>query len=142
MSRSARIERITSPTMPVAPTTPIRACSVVMVVSALDGRVAEVEGGVERAHCVLDGLLRHVAGDLDRGGRDDGGVDPELGERRERLRCDARMALHPRADDGHLAEVVTRAPVDAEAVERARGGGGVLDGCREEDLLRAGLQDR
>src|SRR3954453_23041296 len=102
MSRSARIERMTSPTMPVAPTTPMRACSVVMVVSPLGVRVAEIEGVVERAHCVLHGLLRHVAGDVDRGGRDDGGVDPELGERRERLRRDPRMALHPRADDGHL----------------------------------------
>ena len=62
---------------------------------------------------------RDVARDLDRRGRDDCGLDPVLAQRRERLRGDARVALHSRADDAHLAEVVARATTRRRA-RRAR----------------------
>src|SRR4051794_41899537 len=91
---------MTSPTMPVAPTTPMRAPSVLMVVPPLRVRVAEVERRMQRAHRVLHRLLRHVAGDLDRRGRDDGGGDPEGGGRRRRLRRAAGGAAAACADGG------------------------------------------
>ena len=51
------------------------------------------------------------------------------------------MALHPRADEGHLAEVVACAPADAERVKYPCSVVLVLDGCGEHDL-RPGLHDR
>src|SRR4051794_32336887 len=98
-----------------------------LLMPTLRTRIAELERGVQRTHSVLDGLLRHVAGDLDRRGRDDSGLDAELAQRGEGLRGDAGMALHAGADDGDLAEVVLGAPADAHPVERPRSGRPVLD---------------
>src|SRR5207237_6254963 len=89
---------VTEPTAPVPPTTPMRVC------------LAKLERLVERLHRAVDLAGRHVAGDLDRRGGDDGGRDPLALERRERLRCDSRMALHAGADHRHLAEVGAGAP--------------------------------
>src|SRR5512146_3596847 len=78
--------RVTLPTAPVPPTTPMRA------------RLAKVEGLVQRTHCPVDLVGRDVAGDLDRRRGDDGGLDPLALERREGLRGHAGMALHAGAD--------------------------------------------
>ena len=59
---------------------------------------------------------------------------PACLERRERLRGDARVALHSGADEADLAEVVARGPRDAERVERAGGVGAILDRGGEDDL--------
>src|SRR4051794_21883790 len=107
------------PTAPVLPTT---------------ATLAKVERLVESLHRTLDVRARDVAGDLDRRGRDDGRLDARAGKRRERLGCDARVALHARADEADLAQVVARVPVDAEAVERPRRVVPVLGRRREHDL--------
>ena len=51
------------------------------------------------------------------------------------------MALHPCADHAHLAEVVPRAPLDAEAVEHG-GRRSAVVGRRREDDLGPGADDR
>src|SRR3954447_282293 len=98
----------TRPTAPVAPITPT------LGMLALRLWRVELEGVVQHRDGRVDLIGADVAGDLDRRGRDDFGLDPGLGQRRERLCRHARVALHARADHAHLAEVVARAPLHAE----------------------------
>src|SRR5215211_4524417 len=100
---------VTRPTAPVAPTTPMR------------GSLGKTEGLVQRADGSVDVAARHVARDLDRRGRDDRRGDPRRLERLERLGGDSRVALHARANERDLAEVVARVPRGAELVERPVG---------------------
>src|ERR687897_194375 len=78
--RSRRSCSVIVPTAPVAPTTPMRGC------------LAKLERLVERLHRAVDVGRGNVAGDLDRGGRDDRRLDAGLLERREGLGGDAGMA--------------------------------------------------
>src|SRR4051812_34053931 len=105
--RACRSSSVMLPTAPVAPTTPMRA-------------LCKVEGIVEGANGSVDLVRLDVTGDLDRRGRDDGRRDSRRLEGGERLRGDARVALHAGADHRDLAEVVLRLPAGAEPVERAR----------------------
>jgi hypothetical protein len=82
-----------------------------------------------------------VARDLDRRGRDDGRRDALALERRKCLGSDAGVALHPGSDHRDLAEVLARAPVCRQRVERAARVGLVFDRRREDDL-GPGLDDR
>ena len=73
---------------------------------------------VQRLHRVGDAVAADHARDLDRRGRDHLDVDPLAGEHREHLRGDARVRLHPRADDrdlAHLGLVVD--PADPELAD-------------------------
>src|SRR4051794_2046560 len=133
--RSSRRSIMTPPTAPVAPTT-----ATLGMLPLRFGRV-ELEGGVQRGDRRLDLVAAQVAGDLDRRRRHDLRLDPVIGEGRERLGGDARVALHAGSDHADLAEIVARAPVDAETVEHLRGCVAVL-GRRREDDLRARLDDR
>src|SRR5919109_124613 len=133
--RSASSARVTGPTAPVAPTTAMRG-------SAMgSGRLGavELERGVQGLDGGLDLFARDEAGDLDRGGGDDVRQDADGLESRERLRGHSRMTPHARPDDAHLAEVLARRPLDAEAFEDSLGLGAI--GRREHDL-RPRLDDR
>src|SRR5919204_154809 len=129
-ARSASTSSTTVPTTPVAPTTPIRASS--MLALRL-GRV-ELERAMELRHRPLDLLAADMARDLDRRGRHQLGLDPRRRHCLEGLRGDPRMALHPRPDHAHGAEIVTCAPLDAQTGERLAGRVSVLSGRGEEDL--------
>src|SRR5918992_4366351 len=133
--RSARSWSATVPTAPVAPTTP----TLVMCTNGVRG--VELERGVQRPDSILDAAAIDEAGDLDGRSAHDLGLDPEFREGRKRPARDARVRLHPRADDAHLAEVVARRPRDVEAVERRSGVLRVRGRPREDDL-RPGLDDR
>src|SRR4051812_14299225 len=133
--RSSSRSTITPPTAPVAPTT----ATLGMLPLRLRG--VELERPVQRRHRALDLVGAQVAGDLDRRGGDDLGLDPVVRQRLEGLRRNAGMAFHARADHAHLAEVVAGAPLDAEPVEHLGGGVAVL-GRRGEDDLGACLHDR
>src|SRR6266540_5478409 len=107
--RSARSARVTGPTAPVAPTTPIRGCSAMRP----DGLgTVELESGMEGRDRALDRFARNEAGDLDRRGGDDLGLNPERLERSEGLRRHPRVALHAGADHAHLAQILARRPRD------------------------------
>src|SRR5918995_3129185 len=126
--RSRSRSTVTVPTAPVAPTTPMRG-------------LAKVEGLVQGLHGPVDVGRGDVTGDLDRGGRDEGRLDADGLERRERLRRDAGVTLHAGADEADLPEVVAGAPRHAESFERPRRVGTILDRRREDDLS-ARLHDR
>src|SRR2546429_5186166 len=96
------------------------------------GRV-ELEGAMQHRDRRLNLVAPDVAGDLDRRGGHDLRLDAGVREGLERLRRHPGMALHPRADDTHLAQVVAGAPLDAEAVEYRRGRAAILRRRREDD---------
>src|SRR5262249_11490706 len=101
----------------------------------------KLESLVQRPDCAIDGGGRNVTRDLERRGRDDDGFDPGSLECGKRSSRDAGMALHPRSDEGDLAQVVTGCPVDTERIEGPVGVSTILDRRREDDL-RPGLDDR
>src|SRR5207248_11048897 len=109
--RSRSRPTVTVPTAPVAPITPTAA-----------SRLAKVERLVQGLHRAVHIGRRDVAGDLDRRGADDRGLDPGRLERGECLRRDAGVALHACADEADLAEAVARRPRGLDRVERAPGG--------------------
>ena len=81
----------------------------------------EVEGRVQLDHRGLHVLLAHHARDLDRRGGDHLDVHARLAQHGEGPGGDARVALHPGADERHLAHPVVRVDrAEAELVlERA-----------------------
>src|SRR5215203_7199574 len=133
--RSASSSSVTAPTPPVAPITP----TLGMLALGLGG--IELEGPVQLQDCSLDVLAAHVTGDLDRRGDHDLELDSGCRKRLESPRRHTRMALHPRADHTHLAQVVPGGPVDVEPVERIACRLVVLRRRREQDL-RASAHDR
>src|ERR687887_454873 len=112
--RSASRSTATRPTAPVAPIT-----ATLGMLPLRFGRV-ELERLVEDPDRGLDLVAADVAGDLDRRGGDDLGLDSRAGEALEGLGRHAGVALHPRADHADLAEVVAGIPPHAEVVEHLR----------------------
>src|SRR5450759_1101978 len=96
--------------------TPMRAFWSGLLMAALRHFGVEPKGRVQRLYGTLHVFVGDVAGDLDRRGRDHFGLDSQLAQNLEGLGRDARMALHAGADDADLAQVVARAPADAERV--------------------------
>src|SRR4029077_17432927 len=92
--RSASSSRVTLPTAPVAPTTPIRGSAML----ALRFRALELECGMQRLDGLLDLSACDEAADLDRRRSDDHRLNPELLERGEHLRGHSGVAPHPGAD--------------------------------------------
>src|SRR3954452_19175143 len=115
--------RRTPPTAPVAPTTAI-----------LGTGLLQLERLVQRDDRALEVGIGDVAGDLDRRRRDHLRLDAQLVERRERLRRNARVPLHPPSDARALPEVFARRPAAAEPVEHGGGIGMVAVRLREDDL--------
>ena len=94
------------------------------------------------ATAVSTSSVRDVAGDLDRRGRHDLGLDAGVGQRREHLRRHARVALHARADHADLAEVVARAPLRRRARRAPPCAASRSSAGAEKTISGAGLDDR
>src|SRR2546421_683222 len=120
--RSRSRSTMTPPTAPVAPTTPI------LGMLALRFGGVELEGPVQGGDGLVHLVAPQVAGDLDRRGCHHGRLDADAGQRFERLRRDAGVALHAGADHADLAKVVARAPLDAEPVQHTGRRGAVVGG--------------
>ncbi len=119
-ARSARIDRMTPPTWPVAPKTPTliplraRPCREPRTRRrARRPSCSAAHGPVGRSPASID------AGDADRRGRDHLDVDLLGGEHLEHRRRHARVGLHPGPDDRDLRDVARRrAPTSAPIVGR------------------------
>ncbi len=132
--RAASSRIVTAPTAPVAPITPILASPFMPSPGANASWSAATARGTSSVRTWQAILIGEVEITFD--------STPMPAERGERLRGDARMALHAGADEAHLAEVVAHRPFDVEPAEQLLAGGAVLERRAEDDLVGGDLEDR